>query len=250
MPQKIVIAIPTEGFTAPEPLHSIWQNAFHLGKLSAEGKFEFYFKPVGRILTAYAREKILESALQIGADYVMMVDDDMVFPGDIFERLYSHQVDIVAALAFTRNPPHLPVLYQMHEGWDSVQHKEYAICEWIKNYPKDRLVECDAVGFGCVLIDMKIVRKMTPQYFCMSSETGEDILFCLKAKKEAGARVFMDTSLKIGHLGNGPIITEDNFHHYNDPKQLEILYAPYNKYGVYEVTHSDSPKLEKETVTA
>lgn len=232
---KVVVGIPTEGHTQAESFNALWLQAFHLGKFQAEHpEFEFHFKASGRMLTAMNRELILAEAVNVKADYCFMVDDDMVFPPDIFERLYRHQVDVVAALAFTRNPPHLPVLYQQHEGWDPLLRKPFSRLEWIRNYPKNKLVEVDAVGFGCVLIDMKVVRALTPPYCMCSSGTGEDIFFCVQAK-QAGFRVFSDTSTVIGHLSNPMIIGEPESQKYNEPEMMEALYGPYKKYGVYDV---------------
>lgn len=232
---KVVIGIPTAGYTAAEALHSLSLFFFHLGKYQADHpEFEFFIKASGRMLTAMNRELILAEAINIGADLCFMIDDDMVFPQDIFERLYRHQVDVVAALAFTRNPPHLPVLYQQHEGWDPILRKAYSKMEWIVNYPKNKLVEVDAVGFGCVLIDMKVVRAITPPYCMTSSGTGEDIFFCVQAK-QAGFKVFSDTSTVIGHLSNPMIIGQEQSEKYNDPKTMELLYGAYKKYGVYDV---------------
>lgn len=244
---KVVIGLPTAGFTQAEALNCLWLQAFHLGKYQADHpEFEFYFRPGGRMFTPMNRERIMAHAIEINADYIFMVDDDMVFRPDIFEQLYRHQVDVVAALAFTRNPPHLPVLYQTREGWDPIAHREYAGMEWIMNYPKNRLVEVDAVGFGCVLIDMRVVAKMQAPYFMCSSGTGEDIYFCVQAKK-AGARIFSDTSTVIGHLSNPMIIGEEEFKKFNDPEMMEKLYGAYHKYGVYEVSNFELPLALKET---
>ena len=240
---KVVVGIPSAGYTQSEAMHSIWLHAYHLGRFEAENpEFEFHFKICGRMFTPMNRERIMESALQIGADYVFMVDDDMVFKQDIFERLYRHKVDVVAALAFTRNPPHLPVLYQSRNGWDEILHRDFFITEWIKNYPKNKLVEVDAVGFGCVLIDTKCVKNMKPPYFMCSSGTGEDIFFCLKAG-EAGARIFCDTSTKVGHLSNPMIIDEEMAEKHNDRELNDKLYGPYKRYGVYEVGNFPEVKM-------
>ena len=96
---RILVGIPTEGHTDTAPLHSIMAMQFHHGKLAAEGKFDFYMATCGRIFTPMAREKFLYEAIQNKMDYLLMVDDDMVCPFDLFDRLYRHQVDICAALA-------------------------------------------------------------------------------------------------------------------------------------------------------
>ena len=98
---------------------------------------------------------------------------------------------------------------------------------FVKNYPKDTLVECDAVGFGAVLINMEIVRTMKPPYFFSTTGSGEDIYFCMKARQEAGARVFMDTRVKLGHIGSPNIIDEEYFTRWVTDNKHEIPDTPH-----------------------
>ncbi len=226
---KVAICIPNEGHTLPEAYGNRLLMCFHLGMLQLASEqgikeyqgckfnypddviFEFAWMSVGRVLTPLARERLTEWAVDQQADYMLMVDDDMMCPTDLFERLYNHQKDIVGALAFMRLAPHKPVIFLAEEGYDPLKHLEYYIMRNVTDYPKDTLVECDAVGFGAVLINMRIVQKMKKPWFMSTTSSGEDLWFCRKAKKEADAHVFMDTSLKIGHLGIPPIIEEKDF---------------------------------------
>lgn len=97
----------------------------------------------------------------------------------------------------------------------------------MKNYPEDTLVECDAVGFGAVLIKMDIVRKMKPPYFFSTTGSGEDIYFCMKSRQEAGARIFMDTRVKLGHLSKPPIIDEEYYEKWIKENKHEIPDVPH-----------------------
>ena len=241
---RVVFGVPTEGHTQAEALQSLRLMCHHHGMLQAESKahnkdvqFEFFDSTCGRMFTPYAREKIANDALKANADYIFMIDDDMLAPFDAFERLFRHQVDVVAALAFTRNPPYSAVLYQTKEGWDSTIHRKYVMTDWIRAWPRNKLVECDAVGFGCVLIKVDVLRKMKPPYFMCSSGTGEDIWFCIRAKEQAKARVFMDTTFEIGHMSS-PVIVDTKLHdERNDPEKMARLYGPYKRFGVYDVAH-------------
>lgn len=254
---KVAFSIPTEGHTPPESLQSIRMMSYHHGKLEVESRgkdveFQFYDRSVGRMFTPMAREVAARDALAAGMDYLFMVDDDMVCPFNLFEQLYRHQVDIVAPLAFTRNAPYLAVLYKITEGWDPIRRQNYVINEWIKNWPKDKLVECDAVGFGAVLIDLKVLKKIQQPYFMCSSGTGEDIWFCHQAKRQAGARIFMDTTTEIGHIGSPAIIGYSTYREQNKPEDIEKLYGPYKYFGVYDVCHlkeaSEADKKEPEVL--
>jgi len=236
---KIAVCIPNEGHTKAESYdsHLIW--AIHLGRLSEKSQqenwdeqYEFYWFTAGRMFTAYAREQLALRAISAGMDYIFMCDDDMVIPTDAVERLLKHKVDVVACLAFQRNPPHLPVLYNTVKGYDPVRNAEYAKTESIRNYPKDTLVECDAVGFGGVLIDCKVFQKMEQPYFFSTAAAGEDILFCINAR-EAGFRIFMDTSVKMGHLSNPTVITEDTYENVAAADEFRRVYGTYQRGDYY-----------------
>ena len=66
------------------------------------------------------------------------------------------------------------------------------------------VIEIDATGTGCVMIDTRVFLEIERPYFELrKSETGkdvgEDISFCAKLK-EKGHSLFCDTSFQIGHL--------------------------------------------------
>lgn len=243
---KVAVGIPTAGNTQSLSMHCLWLLGFHLGKYQSEHpEFEFHLILRERGLVSVNREYIAGEALKIGCDYIFFIDDDMVFRPDLFERLYRHNVDIVAALAFTRNPNHLPVMYQLHEGFDTIEKKPYCRIEWIKNYPRKKLVEVDAVGFGSVLIKTHVFKKMTPPFFmCSSTSTGEDIFFCMQAKK-SGVRIFCDTSTVLGHLSNPQIIDESTYERFNDPEEMIRRHAVYDKYEVREIIEDDKIPLDE-----
>lgn len=225
---KVMLGFPKDGKTEPKAYDNRMEMMFHLGCLqviSEHGlsesygikfdypknvKFQFFESTIGRVFTALARERIAEGAIDQGMDYLLMIDDDMIAPQDLFERLYRHNVDIVAPLAFTRLPPHKPVLYSIKSGYDSVERKEYYINYSVLDYPKNTLYECDAVGFGAVLIKTDVLKSMKKPWFMTTSGAGEDIHFCHQATKQ-GKRVFMDTSTKLGHLSDPKEITEETF---------------------------------------
>ena len=212
---KVCVGIPNMGYTQSAAYANRLVNFMHMGKFEKEGellkknpRYEFYFSIVGRIFTPVARDEAAKHTIEHDCDYLYMIDDDMICPDDMFEKLVKHDVDIVAPLAFTRNVPYKPVMYHSVEGYDSVAKKDYFINNVVMNYPRNALVECDAVGFGAVLIKREVLDAVGPKAFMSTCGTGEDILFCYKAKKK-GFRVFMDTATKIGHLGHPLHITEE-----------------------------------------
>jgi len=241
--KRVAVGIPLKGHTPPESYHDRMIMAFTMGCIETAQKnegtsprYEFFWFNVGEIHVAFAREQLAALARQYKCDYLFMIDDDMLAPPDLFYRLAKHDVDVVAALAFTRNPPHRPVIYATREGYDKVSGKDYFQNETVYNYPRNSLVECDAVGFGAVLIKTAVFDKLEAPIFFGEHGTGEDVLFCIRAKK-AGARIFMDTSVKLGHLTHHGIVTEEYSDAYNKmtPEEKDRLYGQYHKYPTMDL---------------
>jgi len=225
---KVLMGIPRGGFTLTEAVDNQIDMAKYLGKLECRSNFEFHMATTGRLFVPKAREAFAKYALEIGADYLFMIDDDMICPLDLFERLYRHDVDIVAPLAFQRRTPHFPVIYKTRSGWDEARRERYFANEIVKNYPKNTLLECDAVGFGAVLIKKWVLEKFKPPMFMSTSPTGEDILFCYNAKEALGAKVFVDTGTEIQHLGHPKIITEKDYEEASGIEAIRELHGDYD----------------------
>lgn len=234
---KVLVGIPLKGHTPARSYHDRMLMWKHLGNSEAADfytkknpRYVFQLGATAEMFIPYAREQLAEGALSDGCDYLFMVDDDMLCPPDLFHKLAAHDKDVVGALAFTRNPDHKPVIYETVEGVDPVSGS-YGFTRFVHNYPRNQLVECDAVGFGAVLIKTSVLKKVPRPFFFGMERTGEDITFCIKAKK-AGFRVWMDTSIKLGHLGTPAIITEEYSDAWNklDEAQREKLYGRFTKY--------------------
>ena len=239
---QVLIGIPRAGFTMVEAVDNQIDMASFLGKLEAQSNFKFLWATIGRLFVAKAREEFARYAIELNCDYLFMIDDDMLCPVDLFLKLYRHNVDIVAPLAFQRRPPYYPVIYIQREGWDEARKQRYFANEIVKNYPKNRLFECDAVGFGAVLIKVSVLKKMLPPRFMSTNPSGEDILFCYNARREAGARVFVDTSVKISHLGAPIIVDEELYEKYNNMKLKREYYGEAK--GKDEASFNYNPNFE------
>lgn len=242
---KVCISVPNESYIPVESYDNHLNIASHIGKLQEiwryekrNPRYEFGWFTTGRLLTPYAREKLAESALREKFDFLLMMDNDMLYPIDFIECMLldmeTHpEMDVLAPLAFMRNKPYFAVMYMTHEGYDHQTHQPYFISQFVKNYPKNKLVECDAVGFGAVLIRTSLLRKMKPPYFMSTAGSGEDIWFCHNAKKTADARIFMDTRIKLTHLGTPIMIDEEYRDKYIKKTKEDVSNEHnYNKYKV------------------
>ena len=230
---RILLGIPTKGNTDPEAYDNRLELCMHLGNLQMLSHFgekeycgakydipdnveyQFSLSTIGNVFVAYARQQMAYTAVNNGFDYLWMIDDDMICPPDLFELLARHDVDVIAPLAFMRFFPHKPVIYNVAEGFDTVTKQHYYQNYVVDRYPKNQLVECDAVGFGSVLIKTSILEKIDKPWFMVMTGSGEDIHFCHQAKR-AGFKIFMDTSTKLAHLGKRKKITEHTYESAND----------------------------------
>ena len=241
--KRVLVGIPLKGHTPPESYHDRMLMAYFMGGMEMEQKgkkeaprYEFVWVSLGEIFIPFAREMMAEKSLEYKCDYLFMVDDDMMAPVNLFYKLVQHDVDIVAPLAFTRNPPHHPVMFIIREGFDQAIRQPYYKNEAVNNYPRNKLVECDAVGFGAVLIKTDVFKKMSKMYFMGTPGAGEDIHFCWRARK-AGFHVYMDTSVKLGHISHPVIVTEeyaDRFHKMSD-EERDKYYGTINKYPTMDL---------------
>lgn len=240
--KRVAIGIPLKGHTPPRSYNDRMLMAFQLGqeemrqRLSDESVvYEFCWFFTGEIFVPFARENLAQLALRYNCDYLFMVDDDMLAPFDLFYKLVAHDRDIVSALAFTRNPPHQPVIYEAIEGWDPVARSHYYTQKPVMNYPREALVQCDAVGFGAVLIKTELFKSIQQPWFMSSSGTGEDILFCHKAR-ENGFKIFCDTTQKLGHLSDSIVVTEEYADKFNSlsEEDRERQYGKYQRFETME----------------
>ena len=66
--------------------------------------------------------------------------------------------------------------------------------------PESKLIEVDAVGTGVMLIKNKVFKELDKPYFFYEADRSEDIMFC-QACRQKGIRIYVDTTLKCGHIG-------------------------------------------------
>lgn len=197
---KVLIATPSMGKIEPIAFDLHKDFSMYLKELEWKAPLKFFNGSVGDVLTPYARERLAEEAIANGFDYILFIDDDMLFSFDIFERLYKHNVDIVAPLMFTRKSPHKVVAYISINGYDKDRHEAYYKTKFVDDYPKDTLFKCDATGMGICLIKVEAMKKVKPPWFMNTMDTGEDVYFTQKASA-AGLGVYMDTSIhNVVHL--------------------------------------------------
>jgi teichuronic acid biosynthesis glycosyltransferase TuaG len=164
--------------------------------------------------------------------HLMWIDDDMVFPHDLLMRLLAHDLPFVGGLCHDRRHPYKPV---MERHLDPKWGCDPGAYGWLFDFPKDQLVEVDATGGACLLVKREVYEKIREDEcrlrvekefggpFDSNSHAGEryrvllseycdwwsitdhpghseDLAFCDRVRT-AGYKIFVDTSLDIGHIG-------------------------------------------------
>lgn len=152
-------------------------------------------------LVYLARNKLAKAAIDMGADYVLWLDSDMVFDSDTFVKLLNDHRnklgDIISGIYFKRVPPYTPVLYEHFEIGE--KEAEYKILREIPDGP----FEVAACGFGCVLTPVEVIKAIGDKYgapFNPIKGNGEDLCFCWRAR-QLGYKIVCDPSVSCGHVG-------------------------------------------------
>jgi hypothetical protein len=145
------------------------------------------------------RNTLVKRALEDGADWVLFIDDDMVFPPDMLLNLLAHDEPVVGALYLQRGGSHGAVAFS-----DRTEDGLYERID-LTQLPGEGLLKVRAVGTGGMLIRREVFLSISdqPDWFEHGSEQGwyasEDIVFCEKAF-EKGIPVYVDLGTPIGHM--------------------------------------------------
>ena len=144
------------------------------------------------------RERLATAAVELGADYALWLDSDMVFPATTAVRLLKHNEPVVAANYVRRQKPYKGVAYETIGDWENPLSFDV----------QDDLVPIEGIGMGCILTKVSIFNELTKPWFDFqwSPESndflGEDMYLCQKINA-AGYTIKVDTALsqELHHLG-------------------------------------------------
>lgn len=202
---KTMIAIPCMDTVQTEFAQSLF-------RMKLTGEVQPAFESCSLIYKA--RNDLADLAVQSGADYILWLDSDVVFPQtlliDLLEDIQGR--DMVTGIYHMRRPPFRPVI------WKSLKRGAIPEENQVENYddyPDDGLFEIDGCGFGCVLMKTSILQPIVDRYhdlFGPVAGFGEDLSFCIRARS-CGFKIHADPKIQIGHKGS-IIITDDTFRAY------------------------------------
>lgn len=252
----IVIGVPCYGLVGPEVLEDFARFTYHLGRRMPAYDFNLAIKTKSEQFRA--RNAIVDAAIQVNADYILMIDDDMIInaagtqgvqgegsPDEygFLEKLIAHDKDVCGVLYYQRVGTCDPVLMMAagETGYRFLRDNEIT----------GGLQEVDVAGGGCLLIKSRVFDKLQYPYFEPEFRFGTDIQLCRKAK-EKGFSVFADTSIEFGHLRIERVtITGRNRHQYQmsdtlpgEMKKTFITSDIYERVVNDVLAYSHAPDLE------
>lgn len=151
------------------------------------------------------RQQCVDEAMERQTDYLLCLDSDMVFPQDALCQLMAHDVDAVSGMYFKKTPPFYTVCAQ----YDPDKETMNMIMDW----EEDSMFEVDGTGGGFLLVKTSVLRGISRPHFMPYATKnheimGEDYAFCLKLK-EAGFKLWLDSSLQLQHIGEYPFGVHD-----------------------------------------
>lgn len=204
----ILIAVPTFENIYPDTFKSIYGLN--------TGEYTVTFDFIRGYDCATARNHIADRSIFVKADYVLMVDNDVVLPRDALLNLMEDTKDVCLG-------------YYAHRDADNAYHGNTCVCRLYKpdgtkyfNYPiesqytgkelsemKNRgeyKVQIHGGGMGCALIKTDVFKHLEyPWYGFVNlpnrghTVLSEDLTFCEKCK-QADIPIYTDTRVGCGHM--------------------------------------------------
>ncbi len=179
-----LIGIPTASTVEPETLKAIYGQADADTDTSLDILYGFRID--------VQRQLLCEEAIRIGADYLLMVDSDVVLPPTALRDLLDPPAEIVSGLVRIKSMRRKGEYAAVFKG-QPLQYE--AIPEG-----RSRIERC---GGACLMIKTEILKDIPRPWFEYHEEPGnaisEDIWFCMQAQK-AGIPIWADKRVACGHI--------------------------------------------------
>lgn len=211
---NILIGIPSSGNVNPSFAYDNLPSIIAYTQKKSDHELFIAYKQGVR--TDRNRNDILKIALDSGKfDYILWLDEDMLYPHDIILRYLEAEPEIIGCLYFKRSEPFDPIGYLKGKT-----EGKYAPLNPVA-IPKDKnTMEVDALGYGGMMVSMKTYEKMGDKKWTHYGENyhlpfesegrlTHDIQFCKEAQ-ECGVKILMHTKVKPGHIGER-VVTETDY---------------------------------------
>ena len=205
---RVLIAIPTFENIMPDTFKAIWNMD--------KGEHECLFEFVRGHDCATARNNIAIKALESGADFVLMVDNDVTPPVDALVNLISHDLDVVTGYYAHRDKTNEYTGRTCVCRLNDSEGKPYFNYPLESEYTADEmrekresgevLTQIHGGGMGCILIRTTVFNRLFyPWYDWVNYNDenrgmlSEDLYFCEKCHAEE-IPIYVDSRVNCGHM--------------------------------------------------
>ncbi len=171
---KIVVGINSLVSTTQPAYSNHVQLFFRLGR--SYPHIDFFFWNPGRMSIDRMRNSASKIAMDLEADYLWFIDDDVLIPFTALASLLSADSDAVSGNVIIRGYPFNYMLFRRQPDGNMPQ---------MTDLPTDEgpVISVDALGFSCTLIKVSLLKKIPLPHFVTGISNTEDIYFFLKAKE-------------------------------------------------------------------
>lgn len=233
MSRKLTFVCPIAEIVPPKTFQSA------LSAVAYAAQHGITFVDIGvteRQLIDGSRNLLAEAFLATPTEWIFWMDADMVIPKETITELFKvveeKDAKIVTGIYYQRRGMNLPVLWSRNETTKGGQvtgltsekaiNNKYAGAFMFPHRDKKTPFEAHSAGFGCVLIHRSVFEALEKPWFkFIENQCSEDFYFFVNAR-EKGFKVWVQPTIKLGHIGDAPVITVDDFWKNAATNNLEI----------------------------
>lgn len=160
--------------------------------------------PKARARLVHGRNLIRDMVLKENYDYFLSLEQDVVPPSDIIERLLQRQQSFVSGVYWnkettTEGQQKLAVMAGIYLNEEEKKKKLVRSIGLMQLLPS-RLIEVAYTGLGCALISRSLLEKI-PFRYDETQRACDDVYFCLDAEA-LGEKIYLDSSVWCAHHFN------------------------------------------------
>jgi GT2 family glycosyltransferase len=194
--KSVLIGIPhREAPLDPKFLTGLFANVFTSAEAGITvGLHQAFGQPLDHV-----RNTIVNYFLEkTKATHLFFLDDDVLPPPDAIVRLLKRKTPIISGLYQERSQRHRPIIIDTPKGHDK---KLRFFFRYPRKAPRNKLLHCDVVPAGCLMIERRVFRSLRAPWFHADKKAklGEDVYFSLCARR-AGFKVAVDTGVDCLHI--------------------------------------------------
>ncbi len=183
-------------------------------------KYDLVFIGKKGLHAAQARNQILDKCLLEKCTHAFFLDGDHLIGENALDYLVECADEaMVSGLICKKGEQYQQVAWEVHE----VEGKDNFFQVTL---PLDgRVYEVSTCAFGCTLINLEKIQKLKKPWFRDTCFEGvnirSDINLC-KMFRDIGEKMFIDTRVLVGHLGQRRIVYPQSAEYYNQLRAVEL----------------------------